>query len=143
MQRDSPGRDGQSLVFCFEITGWSGEIDCRDPDGFVSEARFFSLDEAISMLGRVPWWEMRETIAYLRGEIPGVLYGSTANYKTGPITWSPSCLEKPVAERWLAFAEQSPEDVADALDALNYNVCLGDDLPRPFIAPHPDAQDLF
>jgi len=42
-----------------------------DPDGVVSEARFFPLVEALELLSKLPWPSMKEPLtAYLRGEHP-------------------------------------------------------------------------
>jgi ADP-ribose pyrophosphatase YjhB (NUDIX family) len=74
---DEPDRSGQSSVYCycFDVAAWDGEISCEDPDDLVSEARFFPLEEAVGKLAKVPWSEMRETVAYLTGETgPGAFW---------------------------------------------------------------------
>lgn len=68
----------------FEVAAWRGELPQRitDPDGFVSEARFFPAAEAVALLDRIPLRPMREPIvAYLRGETPP---GTLWLYRRGP-----------------------------------------------------------
>jgi 8-oxo-dGTP diphosphatase len=61
----------QTLAFVFEVAEWSGTPRSDDPDGTVSEVRWFPLDEAISHLERVPWPSMKAPlIAYLKGAHP-------------------------------------------------------------------------
>jgi 8-oxo-dGTP diphosphatase len=74
-QLDRPGRDGQVIVYGFETRSWSGRIACEDPDGVVTEARFFPLREAVSRLegsapsrGRRGLRMQAPLAAYLRGE---------------------------------------------------------------------------
>jgi len=61
--------DGSSsTVFVFAVEAWSGATAIADPDGLVSEASFFPLQEAIGHLHRLPRRDMREPIiAYLNG----------------------------------------------------------------------------
>lgn len=79
--RGYPGAEPGEYVataFVFEIAAWQGDLPEHvvDPDGFVSEARFFPAAEAIALLDRLPFRPMREPIvAYLRGEAaPGTLW---------------------------------------------------------------------
>ncbi len=61
----SPG----CISFTFEVGKWRGEPGPADPDGFVLEAGFFPLNEAIARLEEVPVRGMREPITtYLRGQ---------------------------------------------------------------------------
>ena len=61
----------RSVSFVFEVDEWSGTPHADDPDGVVSEVRWFRLDEALAHIERVPWHSMREPlIAYLRGTHP-------------------------------------------------------------------------
>jgi 8-oxo-dGTP diphosphatase len=66
----------QSIAFVFEVAEWSGSPNSNDPDGTVSDVRWFPLEEALVHLGRVPWHSMREPlIAYLRGtHAPGTVW---------------------------------------------------------------------
>ncbi|MGA7730432.1 MAG: NUDIX hydrolase [Chloroflexia bacterium] len=58
----------QSIAFVFEVAEWTGTPNSNDPDGTVSDVRWFSLEEALTHLERVPWHSMREPlVAYLRG----------------------------------------------------------------------------
>lgn len=59
----------ECISFTFEAGGWRGEVGPADPDGFVLEARFFALNEAIARLDELPIRGMQEPIAaYLRGQ---------------------------------------------------------------------------
>ncbi len=75
VHRDGPGR-AQMIVYCFEVTDWEGEVTCTDPDGFVLDARFFPLPEAVAAVEVIPWLSTPEpTTSYLRGDVPpGVLW---------------------------------------------------------------------
>jgi 8-oxo-dGTP diphosphatase len=57
-------------VFVFEIANWDGKIRVNDPDGFILQARFVPVPEAIDLLEKtLDYRVMREPIvAYLRGE---------------------------------------------------------------------------
>lgn len=60
----------QSVAFVFQASEWEGELHGDDPDRFVREVGFFSIRDAISKLGQLPFRVMREPIiAYLHGEI--------------------------------------------------------------------------
>jgi ADP-ribose pyrophosphatase YjhB (NUDIX family) len=60
-------------VWVFEAAGWSGELDSRDPDGYVHEAHFVPLDDAVERLRRTTWLEI--VADYLEGRIePGTLH---------------------------------------------------------------------
>jgi 8-oxo-dGTP diphosphatase len=57
------------ISFTFEVGEWRGEAGPADPDGFVLEAGFFPLNEAIARLEELPIRGMREPVtAYLRGQ---------------------------------------------------------------------------
>jgi 8-oxo-dGTP diphosphatase len=61
-------RDGwYAVVFTWEVAAWDGVIAPNDPDGFVSEAAFMPLAEAIEHLAALPWHPL--TARYLRGEL--------------------------------------------------------------------------
>jgi 8-oxo-dGTP diphosphatase len=66
-----PGR-GQTIVYYFEVADWRGTTaPCADPDGFVLDARFFPLPEALAAVGVNPWLKTpRPIVSYLRGEAP-------------------------------------------------------------------------
>ena len=70
------GRPGQGYlvtVWVFEAETWTGELGARDPDGFVSEARFVPLAEAVARLRRTHWLELAAD--YLEGKVePGSLH---------------------------------------------------------------------
>jgi 8-oxo-dGTP diphosphatase len=66
---EKAGMSAQTTAFIFEITGWRGDLCPADPDGFVVEARFLPLAEAMDKLEAAPWRVMAEPIlAWLRGE---------------------------------------------------------------------------
>lgn len=56
-----------ATVWTFEVAAWEGEIAVNDPDGFVREAAWVPLEEAISHLERISWQPL--TARYLRGEV--------------------------------------------------------------------------
>lgn len=59
-------------VWTWEVRRWEGEIGARDPDGFVLQAAWLPVDEAIAHLGRISWQPL--TVGYLRGDLePGSL----------------------------------------------------------------------
>ena len=61
-----------ATVWTFDVAAWDGDVVPSDPDGFVSEARFMALDEALRHLERISWQAL--TVRYLRGELdPGSL----------------------------------------------------------------------
>ena len=57
-------------VFVFEIADWDGDIRVSDPDGFILQACFVPVADAIHKLETtLPWRTMSEPpIAYFRGE---------------------------------------------------------------------------
>jgi len=68
-----PGAGYLVTVWVFEVDSWSGELGARDPDGYVSEARFVPVDEAVDLLRRTAWLELGAE--YLMGTIePGSLH---------------------------------------------------------------------
>lgn len=69
-QGAGPGNGYFSTTHIFEVSHWDGKIHAADPDGFVLEAHFLPLSDAIGKLEQVPLRVMREPIvAYLRGEV--------------------------------------------------------------------------
>jgi len=56
-----------ATVWTFEVGAWSGELEPRDPDGVVSEARFVPIPDAVTQLEKLEWQLV--TAKYLRGEI--------------------------------------------------------------------------
>ncbi len=64
-----PGAGDSATAFVFEVDEGSGELTARDPDRFVSEARFWPVPDAIAQLESLPFRAMREPIvSFLRGE---------------------------------------------------------------------------
>ena len=62
-----------ATVWTWEVAAWEGEIGVQDPDGYVVEARWMPLREAISHLEQISWQPL--TARYLRGELePGSLW---------------------------------------------------------------------
>ncbi|HEU5440747.1 MAG TPA: NUDIX hydrolase [Ktedonobacterales bacterium] len=72
--RGYPGAAPEEYVataYVCEVAEWRGELASEDPDGFVSDARFFPLADAIALLDQLAYRVMREpAVAYLRGEVP-------------------------------------------------------------------------
>ena len=56
------------VVFTWEVAVWDGVVVPDDPDGYVTEAKFVPLADAIERLSRIAWHPL--TVAYLRGELP-------------------------------------------------------------------------
>ena len=68
-----PGVGFLLTVWVFEVDTWSGEVAARDPDAFVTEARFMPLGEAVARLRRTSWLEI--VADYLEGKVePGSLH---------------------------------------------------------------------
>lgn len=71
-------REQIAIACIFEVAAWRGELPVRvaDPDGLVTEARFFAIPAALALLDHLTYQPMREPIvAYLRGETaPGALW---------------------------------------------------------------------
>ena len=65
-----------SIAFTFEVGEWAGEVRPADPDGFVTDAQFFPVQEAIARLEELPSPSMRDpVVAYLRGALkPGAVW---------------------------------------------------------------------
>lgn len=62
-------RDGWfATVWTWEVAAWDGDVAPDDPDGFVSEAAFVPLAEAIERLSAIAWHPL--TVRYLLGELP-------------------------------------------------------------------------
>ena len=58
------------IAFTFEIGEWEGQVRSTDPDGLVTDARFFPAREAIAKLEEIPVLSMREpAVSYLRGTL--------------------------------------------------------------------------
>lgn len=62
-----PGGGYHATVWTFEIDSWTGQLEPRDPDGFVVAARFAPIPDAIAHLGKLEWQSV--TVDYLRGKI--------------------------------------------------------------------------
>ena len=57
------------IAFIFDVHEWTGELAPDDPDGYILDARFLPIADAIDRLEAIPWRPMREPIvAWLRGE---------------------------------------------------------------------------
>jgi 8-oxo-dGTP diphosphatase len=54
-------------VWVFEVAGWSGELGADDPDGYVHEAAWVALGDAVERLRRTPWLEI--VADYLEGRV--------------------------------------------------------------------------
>ena len=65
-----------SIAFTFDVSEWAGEVRPRDPDGSVTDAQFFPVQEAIAKLAELPSPSMRDpVVAYLRGTLkPGAAW---------------------------------------------------------------------
>lgn len=64
-----PGRGYQAVAHVFEVESWEGRVSARDPDGFVAEAGFMPLSDAIAELEKLPRMMGEPIAAYLRGEV--------------------------------------------------------------------------
>lgn len=62
-----PGAGYHATVWTFEVAAWRGELEPRDPDGRVSEARFVRALDAIAHLEENHWQSV--TADYLRGDV--------------------------------------------------------------------------
>ena len=61
-----------ATVWTWEIAEWEGEPAPADPDGFVIEAAWIPVSEAVNHLEPISWHSL--TVRYLRGELaPGSL----------------------------------------------------------------------
>jgi 8-oxo-dGTP diphosphatase len=68
-----PGEGYLVTVWVFDIERWDGNLDARDPDGFVTEARLVPVREAVDRLRRTHWLGLAAD--YLEGRIePGSLH---------------------------------------------------------------------
>ena len=56
-----------ATVFSFDVEAWEGELAVDDPDGFVGQAAWVPLPEALGRLERISWHRL--TARYLRGEL--------------------------------------------------------------------------
>jgi 8-oxo-dGTP diphosphatase len=62
-------RDGWfATVWTWEVAAWDGDVAPDDPDGYVREAAFVPLAEAIERLSAIAWHPL--TVRYLGGELP-------------------------------------------------------------------------
>jgi 8-oxo-dGTP diphosphatase len=57
-----------ATVWTWDVAAWEGEVAPADPDGFVLEAAFVPLAEALDGLAAVAWHPL--TVRYLRGDLP-------------------------------------------------------------------------
>jgi len=58
-----------ATVWTWDVAAWCGEIAPADPDGFVSEAAWMPLSEAVEHLSKISWQPL--TVRYLGGELEG------------------------------------------------------------------------
>jgi 8-oxo-dGTP pyrophosphatase MutT (NUDIX family) len=56
-----------ATVWTLDVDGWSGELRPNDPDGFVFDASFQPVADAVIRMEANPWQSL--TVSYLRGEI--------------------------------------------------------------------------
>jgi ADP-ribose pyrophosphatase YjhB (NUDIX family) len=68
-----PGVGYLVTVWTFDVESWHGDLRAQDPDGFVKEARFLPVSEAVERLRRTHWLELAAD--YLEGRVePGSLH---------------------------------------------------------------------
>jgi ADP-ribose pyrophosphatase YjhB (NUDIX family) len=68
-QYDNPPKNHQLLVYVFEIQDWRGDIACADPDGYVMQASFWPLAEAMNKMDDdLLRFRCEPVLSYLRGE---------------------------------------------------------------------------
>jgi 8-oxo-dGTP diphosphatase len=68
-----PGAGYLVTVWVFEVENWTGDLGAQDPDGFVKEATFVPVGEAVERLRRTHWLEL--AAEYLEGRVePGSLH---------------------------------------------------------------------
>jgi 8-oxo-dGTP diphosphatase len=69
VQIDGYVGESSTIVFAFDVGRWDGSPQANDPDGLVSDSRFFALDQALRMLRCLPSREWYEPVsAYLSAE---------------------------------------------------------------------------
>jgi len=56
-----------ATVWTWDVTAWEGDVEPADPDGFVLEAAWLPLEEAVAHLEQISWQPL--TVRYLRGEL--------------------------------------------------------------------------
>jgi len=66
VQMDERREGFYATVFTFDVAEWEGDLVVGDPDGFVRQAAWLPLDNAIGHLERISWQSL--TARYLRGE---------------------------------------------------------------------------
>ena len=57
-----------ATVWTWDVASWEGEVAPADPDGFVHEAAFVPLDQALEHLRAISWQPL--TVRYLSGDLP-------------------------------------------------------------------------
>jgi 8-oxo-dGTP diphosphatase len=57
-----------ATVWTWDVAAWEGDVAIDDPDGYVLEAAWLPLADALDHLSRISWQPL--TVAYLRGELP-------------------------------------------------------------------------
>jgi 8-oxo-dGTP diphosphatase len=57
-----------ATVWTWDVAAWEGEVSPADPDGFVREAAFMPLAQALEHLRAISWQPL--TVRYLCGDLP-------------------------------------------------------------------------
>jgi 8-oxo-dGTP diphosphatase len=57
-----------ATVWTWDVAAWEGDVAPADPDGFVREAAFVPLAEALVHLSAISWQPL--TVRYLTGDLP-------------------------------------------------------------------------
>jgi 8-oxo-dGTP diphosphatase len=68
LQQDDRKENYFATIWTWEVAAWRGEIAVDDPDGFVREAAWVRLEDAIARLELISWQPL--TARHLRGELP-------------------------------------------------------------------------
>ena len=66
-EAEDPTAGWSASVSTWDVAVWSGDLEPRDPDGYVLEAAWKPLGEAVELLFGISWHEL--TVRYLRGEL--------------------------------------------------------------------------
>ena len=66
-EAEDPSAGWSASVSTWDVAAWSGDVEPRDPDGYVLEAAWKPLEEALDLLAGISWHPL--TVRYLRGEL--------------------------------------------------------------------------
>ena len=66
-EAEDPSAGWSASVSTWDVAAWSGDLEPHDPDGYVLEAAWKPLGEALDLLVEVSWHVL--TVRYLRGEL--------------------------------------------------------------------------